>query len=298
MPLTRRELLCTAVAASLPSLPAFAAARSPDTLRLANRFAAIETGLGGRLGVAALDTGSGRGLRYRGSERFPMCSTHKFLTVAAILQQTDQGRLSLAERVPYGRADLLAYAPIAKQHIEAGFMSVEALCAAAIEWSDNTAANLLLRLLGGPAGWTRYARSLGDEVSRLDRIEPMMNAADPGDPRDTTTPEAMLGDLHAVLLGGALRPASRRRLEAWLTGSRITRTLLRADLPPGWRVGDKSGSGDHGTRNDIGFLQPPHAASPTKILAAVYITGASAPLAARERAIAEIGRIIAETLTA
>ena len=117
--------------------------------------------------------------RYRGAERFAMCSTHKFLTVAAILKQVDRGKMSLDRKVTFTRADLLSYAPIAKQHVDAGVMTVDALSAATIGWSDNTADNLLLALIDGPAGWTRYARSLGDSVSRLDRLEPDLNTANP-----------------------------------------------------------------------------------------------------------------------
>src|SRR5262249_382697 len=152
-----------------------------------------------------------RRIAYRPREHFAMCSTHKFLSTAAVLAQVDRGRLSLDRQVPYSRAELLGYAPVTKQHVEAGSMTVDALCAAAIEWSDSTAAKLLLKLIDGPDGWTHYARSLGDTVSRLDRTEPGLNSAIPGDIRDTTTPGAMNHDLDAVLLGTALSEASRTR---------------------------------------------------------------------------------------
>ena len=251
---------------------------------------ALEAAHGGRLGVAAFDADSGRRLGYRAAETFPMCSTHKFLSAAAVLALVDRGERHLDQPVPYSAADLLSYAPITRAHVADGSMTLGALCAAALQWSDNTAANLLLTQIGGPAGWTRYARSVGDTVSRLDRTEPTLNTAIPGDLRDTTTPNAMLGDLRAVLIGDALSEASRQTLEAWMLGGTITGPLLKAGVPKDWRVADKSGSGDHGTRNDIGILLRPHA---PPILAAVYYTNSPAPTADQNAVIAAVARIIA-----
>lgn len=297
--LTRRGL-AAAAGAAVPGIAApwrVAAgappAAVPKLARAHAALAALEAAHGGRLGVVARDTASGRGIAYRAGERFAMCSTHKVLTAAAILAMVDRGDLALGRRVPYRRADLLTYAPITRQHADAGWMTVDALCAAAIAWSDNTAENLLLGLIGGPAGWTRYARSIGDGTSRLDRTEPALNDAVPGDPRDTTTPAAMARNLEVVLLRGALSRGSRARLRGWMVGSRITGTLLRAGVPNDWLVGDKSGSGEHGSRNDIGMMVPPRAAP---ILASVYFTGSPSPLPSRDRVIADVGRIIAATL--
>lgn len=280
--LSRRAVMGAAIGyAASPALAETAAAA----------LAALEKQNGGRLGVCAVDTGSGRRVLYRAAERFPLCSTYKLLAVAAVLSRVDHGQLRLDQRVPYGPADLLSYAPITRKNVGSGFMTVSDLCAAALEWSDNTAANLLLRLIGGPRGWTRFVRRLGDTTTRLDRTEPTLNTAIPGDPRDTTTPEAMAADLQAVLLGRALSEASRAQLNAWLLASQIDAALLLAGLPPGWRVGDKSGAGAYGTRNDIGILYPPHAAP---ILAAVYYTETTQPMAASNRLIAECGHIIAQ----
>jgi beta-lactamase class A len=258
-------------------------------------LAALEAAHGGRLGVAVLETGSGRRFGYRADERYPMCSTHKFLGVGAVLKRVDRGELHLGQRVPYSAADLLSYAPITRAHVAEGSMTLGALCAAALQWSDNTAANLLLAQIGGPAGWTRYARSIGDTVSRLDRTEPTLNTAIPGDPRDTTSPDAMLGDLHAVLLGNALSQKSRQQLEDWILGGTITGPLLKAGLPKDWRVADKSGSGDHGTRNDIGMLLPPKAAP---VLTAVYYTNSPASMPRQNAVIAAVGRMIAQRFAA
>jgi beta-lactamase class A len=299
--LTRRSFAATAFGAALGgALPAQAqssaaaplAGSDPALARAHAAIGVLEARNGGRLGVLAVDTGSGRRISVRADERFAMCSTHKFLAAAAILAKVDRGETTLDQRVPYGRADLLDYAPITRKNAAAGFMTVAALCAAAIEWSDNTAENLLLALIGGPPGWTRYARSIGDTTSRLDRFEPALNTAIPGDPRDTTTPAAMVGDLHGVLLGKVLTEGSRQQLETWMLDSRITASLLRAGVPQGWRVADKSGSGDNGTRNDIGIILPPGAAP---IVAAVYYTQSPEPQASREKVLAETGRIIART---
>ena len=288
--LTRRALIAAGFTAALTRI-SHTQAQAPAP---AQAFAALEAQHGGRLGIAALETGTRRRIGYRADERFPMCSTHKFQTVAAILSRVDHGQLSLDRKLPYRSDDLVAYAPIAKEHLEEGFLTVEAACAAAIQWSDNTADNLLLGLLGGPEGWTRYARSLGDQISRLDRIEPALNTGVPDDPRDTSSPMAMLGALDTVLLGTALGRSSRARLEAWMLGGKVSDTLLRAAAPAGWRVGDKSGSGDRGSRNDIAILRPPHTNPFTDapILAAVYYTGSAEPLAMRESVVAEAGRII------
>jgi beta-lactamase class A len=278
-------------AASGAALPRGARSAAPDLTEQA--LAALEATNGGRLGVVAVDTASGRRIAYRADERFPMCSTHKLLSAAAILAMVEAGRITLDQQVPYGPADLLDYAPVTRKHVDAGSMTVDALCAAAVAWSDNTAGNLLLRLIGGPEGWTRYIRSIGDPVSRLDRVETALNTAIPGDPRDTTTPEAMVRDLRAILVGNALNAASRARLEGWMFDSPITGALLRAGLPSGWRVGDKSGAGERGSRNDIGIILPPDG---TPVLAAVFYTGSDAPPASRDKTIADVGRLIAKNL--
>ena len=279
-----------AAAASL-ALALTAGVTTPqDTPSIASRLAAIEARTGGRLGVAVLDTGSGRRIEYRAHERFAMCSTFKLLLAGAVLVRVDAGNESLDRRVAYGPADLLEYAPVAKEHVARGSLPVSALCAAAVEVSDNTAANLLLVTLGGPEGLTRYARSLGDEATRLDRMEPELNANAPGDPRDSTTPAAMLTSLSRLLVGDALTATSRARLETWLVKSRTGAARLRAGLPPTWRAGDKTGTCNNGATNDVAIAWPP---GRPPVLAAAYFTGSTAPLAEREAALAEVGGVIA-----
>ncbi len=255
-----------------------------------DRLAAIEAETGGRLGVAVLDTGSGRRIEYRAGERFAMCSTFKLLLAAAVLSRVDAGQESLDRRLSYGPADLLDYAPVAKERVAEGGLPVGTLCAATVEVSDNTAANLLLATLGGPEGLTRYARDLGDEVTRLDRTEPALNMNAPGDPRDTTTPAAMVANLQRLLLGDALSATSRGQLEAWLVASPTGAARIRAGLPPTWRAGGKTGTGSNGATNDVVVAWPPDR---KPLLIAVYLTGSSAPLAAREAALAQVGRLVA-----
>jgi beta-lactamase class A len=252
-------------------------------------IAQIEKRAGGRLGVAVLDTQTGRRADYRADERFPMCSTFKLLAVSAVLTRVDRGLEKLDRRIAYTEADLLDYAPITRAHVGEGAMTVVALCAAAIQWSDNTAANLLLATLGGPAGVTRYVRSLGDPVTRLDRNEPTANICIPGDPRDTTTPAAMLADLKLLTLGRALSEASRARLITWLVNYSTPFARIPAGLPAGWMSGNKTGTGANGTANDIAIVWPPGRAP---MLMAVYYTGSTAPADARDGAIADVARIV------
>ncbi|MCR0983567.1 class A beta-lactamase [Roseomonas pecuniae] len=245
---------------------------------------------GGRLGVSVLDTGSGRRCAWRGGQRFPVTSTFKMLLAAAILAEADAGRERLDRHIRITPADILEYAPVTGRHVSQEGMSLGELCEAAVVWSDNTAGNLLLSILGGPAGLTGFVRRLEDEAFRLDRTEPTLNEASPGDPRDTTTPDAMLGTMQRLLLGPALSPESRARLTEWLLGCRTGDEKIRAGLPAGWRCGDKTGGGGHGTNNDVAILWPPGRAP---ILVTAYLTESAAPLAARNAALAAVGRAVA-----
>jgi len=256
----------------------------------AARLAALESRSGGRLGVMALDTGTGRRLGHRSEERFPLCSTFKVLLAGAVLARVEQGRERLDRPIAYTKADLLEYAPVTTARAAEGRMTVEALCAAAVEASDNTAANLLLQALGGPAELTAFARNLGDAVTRLDRTEPALNTALPDDPRDTTTPTAMVEAMKAMLLGGGLEPASCQRLEGWMRGCTTGGDRLRAGLPATWTVGDKTGTGDRGTVNDVAILRPPGRAP---VLVAAYYTDSRASLRDRNAVLGEVGRIVA-----
>ena len=288
--LTRRQMLqgmaSSVFAGALRGVPARAASPPPA---LQAQFSRIESLTGGRLGVAMLDTQSGMTAGHRADQRFPLCSTWKLLAVAALLRNVDAGHERLDRRVKFSAQDLVAYSPITQDHVGERGMSLAELCDAALTWSDNTAGNLLLQALRGPSAVTRYLRAIGDNVTRLDRSEPDLNQATPGDVRDTTSPNAMLGDLGTLLLGNALKQPSRARLNAWLAANTTGAKLLRAGFPGTWRVGDKSGAGGHATRNDVAIATPPGRAP---ILVAVYLTEAKVADEQRDAAIASVARAI------
>jgi beta-lactamase class A len=260
---------------------------------LGKDFAALETESGGRLGVAVLDSGSGAFAGHRADERFPICSTFKLLAAAAVLKRVDQGREQLDRRVKFETSDIVAYSPATKDRAGGDGMTLAELCAAAMTLSDNTAGNLILASLGGPQALNQYVRSIGDTMTRLDRIEPDLNEALPDDPRDTTTPGAMLKNIQTLVLGDALSEPSKKQLAAWLVGNKTGAARLRAGLPAGWRVGDKTGSGERGTANDVAVAWPTQSAP---VLMAVYLTGTTASGEARNRIIAAIGSAIAAKL--
>ena len=208
-----------------------AAAISQD--RFVAELKRLESESGGRLGVTLLDTNTGQRVGHRMDERFPMCSTFKVLASGAILHRIDASKENLARRIYFSEADLVTYSPETKKHVGPDGMTVAELCQAAMTLSDNTAGNLLLASIGGPQGLTAFARLLSDDVTRLDRIETELNEALPGDPRDTTTPNAMASDLRALVLGDALSAKSREQLTAWLIASKTGGKRLRAGLPAG-----------------------------------------------------------------
>src|SRR5215831_15743143 len=213
-----------------------AAGTPGSTSDFADRILPIEQRTGARIGVAALDSGSGKRLDYRSEERFPMCSAFKFLAAAAVLKRVDEGKEKLDRFVSYGAKEILEYAPVTKAHLKDRGMTLGALCAAAIEQSDNTAGNLLLDAIGGPVGLTSFARSIGDQTTRLDRKEPELNSAIPGDERDTTNPAAMCADMQRLLLGNVLSEASRHQLEDWLRQNATGALMIRAGVSKMWTV--------------------------------------------------------------
>ena len=274
----------------LAYLTASAASGKDDA---AARVAAVETRIGGRIGVAALDTSNSKRVDYRADERFPMCSTFKFLAAAAVLKRVDDKQDKLERFISYDAKDILEYAPVTKEHLKDGGMTLGALCAAAIEQSDNTAANLLLDTIGDPAGLTNFLRGLGDNMTRLDRKEPELNSAIPGDERDTTTPAAICVDMQRLLLGDALSKSSRRQLEEWLQRNETGGLMIRSGVPRTWTVGDKTGRCANGATNDVAIMRPP---SRAPILLAIYSVGSPATANDREAAIAEVAKIVAESM--
>jgi beta-lactamase class A len=267
---------------------------SPQQALFQRRVRAIEVASGGRLGVAIRNTASGAEYVHRGDERFPLTSTFKMLAAAAVLARVDQGAEQLARRVPVQAADIVTYSPVTQPRVGSS-MTVAELCEAAVAISDNAAGNLLLRSFGGPAGLTAYVRTLGDPATRLDRWETELNEAAPGDPRDTTSPLAMLRTMDKLALGTALSPASREQLVAWLLANKVGATRLRARLPAGWRIADKTGAGGNGTNNDVGVLWPPGG---KPVLVACYLTGSTVDGPGRDRAVADVGELAAQLVAA
>ncbi|WP_189613026.1 class A beta-lactamase [Pigmentiphaga litoralis] len=276
----------------------------PRAADAARRFAAIEQTTGCRLGVGVIDTHTGTRYGYREHERFPMCSTFKTLASGFVLHRVDQGQERLDRRVRFSKADLVDYSPGTEKHAGGDGMTVVDICSVMTTLSDNTAANLMLASFGGPDGLTAWLRSIGDATTRLDRNEPTLNSAIPGDPRDTTTPAAMASTLRALALGSVLSPASREQFVAWLVANRTGDTRLRAGVPAGWTVGDKTGTGTNGTHNDIAVMWPAGRGmsagqangSKTRgpVIVTTYLTEAAATAPARrDAAIVEVAQWVA-----
>jgi len=261
---------------------------------LASNLEKLEKERGGRLGVAIDDTENNRQAGYRSEERFPMCSTFKLLAVAAVLTRIDKGDDRLDRRIKFESTEVVVDSPVTKNRIGGDGMTLAEICEAAIIVSDDTAGNLLLSILGGSDSLTAYARSLGDTVTRLDRIEPVLNESKPGDLRDTTSPAAMLSNIRTLVAGSALTPASRDHLTGWLVGNKTGDKRLRAGFPRNWRIGDKTGAGENGTTNDVAVLWPSPERPP--VFVSVYLTGSSVDGDHRSATLAMVGATILRSL--
>jgi beta-lactamase class A len=284
MTINRRTFL--AAASSLAVSAAFAEEAPPP-------LAAYERETGGRIGVYAENLASGAKITWRADERFVMCSTFKASLAAFVLARVDRGEDQLSAMVNYGEKDLLDYAPVAKQNLAAGAMSVSDMCKAIVELSDNTCANLLLARSGGPAALTAFWRATGDTVSRLDHNEPELNRSPPGDPNDTTTPAAMAGNLRRFLLGDALSQGSREHLTEWMVGCKTGNNRLRGGLPKDWKIGDKTGNNGKDASGDIAIAWP-KVGGPVLICA--YTQGGSPTPPQFEAIFAEVGRLVGRQL--
>jgi beta-lactamase class A len=262
---------------------------------LQNDLAGIEAKSGGHLGVAVLDTASGTRADYRGNERFPLCSTFKVLAVSAVLKRVEAGHERLDRGFVLKRTDLVAYSPVLKDRV-GDTITLAELCAAAMTESDNTAADFVLKSIGGPAAVTAYARTIGDTVTHLDNNEPLFSRTKPVGlaKADMTTPMAMVNDLQTLVLGDALAPNSREQLKGWLLGCKTGDRRLRAGLPTGWQCGEKTGSDEsHGSTNDIGLLWPPQR---PPVIVAAYLTQTKAKYEDREGALADVARAVVGAL--
>jgi beta-lactamase class A len=294
----RRTFLAASVALAAgcrAAEPAKSPNRGEIAVEAGKRLEAIRDtlGPGGRLGVAAIDTGSGHELRFDAESRYSMASTFKLPLAAAMLALVDGGAISLEDKLAIPPGKLLDNSPAVERYREEGSLSVGRLCSAIVELSDNSAANMLLRRIGGPEALTRFIRTCGDPVTRLDRYETDLNSNLPGDPRDTTTAAAMAGLARTLVLGDTLTEQSRNHLSAWLKKSVPGADRLKAGLPsPPWLVGHKTGTGANGAVNDVGVAwrsgKPP-------IVIACYQSGGDADAAVRAAAHAAVGRLVAET---
>ena len=287
--ITRRGLLAGGLAAA-PFVCSFRARAEISDEDIQTSLADLEKNNGGRLGVAILDIGTGRGIAHRGDERFAMCSTFKVLAAALILTRVDRGEERLDRRITYAKDSLIAYSPETEKHAGEEGMTLGEICKAGLTLSDNTAANIMLESFGGPAALTSFARTLGDDVTRLDRIETALNEAKPGDPRDTTSPSAMAENLRKIVLGSVLATPSRMQMADWMLANKTGDKRLRAGLPKDWRIGDKTGSGGNATTNDIALIWPPGL---PPIVVTVYYAESPASDDARSAVIAEVGRLVA-----
>jgi beta-lactamase class A len=285
--MNRRDVLCSTLA--LLASPALAQ-RAPISA-----FTDYERDSGGHIGVYAKNLKTGALLSWRAHERFLMCSSFKASLAASVLGRVDRGQARMDELIAYGPADLMEWAPVAKQNLEKGAMSVADMCAAAVELSDNTCANALLARFGGPPALTAFWRSIGDTVSRLDHNEPELNRTPPGDPRDTTTPAAMSGNLHKLILGTALSPASREHLTNWMLGCKTGDNRLRAGLPKDWRVGDKTGNNGKDAAIDIAVTWSTRG---EPVVVCAYTRGGAPTSRQVDEVFAHIGRYVGTHLAA
>lgn len=290
--LTRRAFLSGLSAAVLSCVSDRAPSRSA-TRDAHDPLAELEARIGGRFGVCVIDASGRVMLARRDTERFALCSTFKWALAAKVFAEIDRGKLALNQELPFTEKDLLEYAPLTRAQAGRGRMTVEELAMAAVSVSDNTAANLLLDCIGGSARLTQFLREQGDGVTRLDRNEPTLNSNEPGDPRDTTTPQAMAGLMRTVLLGDALSAESRERLLSYMLKSPTGKDRLRAGFPKSYRVADKTGTGGNGAVNDVAVVWPPNHAP---LLVACYMSESHAALPTLVSGHAEVGRLVAKSV--
>jgi len=280
------------VGAALISSPSslFAATEKPLVESIEKKLQSLEAASKGRIGVSALDTSNSKRFEFRSNERFSLCSTFKLFLVGAVLKKSMTDPRFLGKRIQIARKEVesAGYSPITEKNV-GNEMSIAQLCEATIQYSDNAAANLLMKRLEGPSGVTQFLRSMGDTVSRLDRWEPDLDPAYPGDPRDTSTPSAVEKSLRSLLLGGMLDLPQRTQLITWLKGNTTGDARIRAGVPKGWSVADKTGTCSYGTTNDIGMIWPPDR---DPILVAIYFIQEKKEALPRNDVIASVTRIL------
>ncbi|WP_017667594.1 class A beta-lactamase [Sandarakinorhabdus sp. AAP62] len=279
--------------AGLPLLTAAPTLAKPDRFAALRRaISQIERSAGGPIGISLIDTQTGERFGHRANDRFPLCSTFKLLLAARLLHGADKGEWTMNDRLPVTKADLLFNAPFTERRV-GGSASLLELAEAMAVLSDNPAANIALARIGGPVALTRWLRATGDRITRLDRNEPEMNNERPGDPRDTTTPTAMLATTRALVEGGILSSAARRTLFGWMQASKTADSMIRAALPPGWQEANKTGAGSWHARNIVSVITPP---GRKPIWVAAYLFAAKSELGERNRQFVPLGRAIVESV--
>jgi len=293
MTLGRRDFSKLVLSACAAGGPFKVALATTMTNRLLGKVRLVEDRLQARLGFTALDTETGGAWRYQADQRFPMCSTFKVIASGAFLARVDRGDDSLERRVVIREEDLVSYSPLTEARVGGQGMMMAEICEAALTLSDNTAGNKVLESIGGPSGLTEFARSIGDEVTRLDRWETDLNEALVGDERDTTSPNAMTQTLRELLLGDTLSGNSKQQLQDWMIANKTGDAKLRAGLPLNWVVGDKTGGGENGTMADVAIIWP---ASRQPLFVAVYMTETAASFDDRNAGIAEIASSLREEI--
>lgn len=247
-----------------------------------------------RIGIMVLDHQADRRFERNADLLFPITSTFKAFAAAALLARVDAGQEQLSRRIHFSAGSLVTYSPITEKHVGDAGMTLSEICEAACTVSDNTAGNLLLQAIGGPSGLTDFMRGIGDSVTRLDRVETILNEGTPGDPRDTTSPRAAVGSLDKVLLGNVLSDTSRSILKGWMLGNKVAGPLLRSGIPADWQIADRSGAGGYGSRSIIAAIWPPNR---KPIVVAIYITETQASMDDRNAAIAELGAALPSAIT-
>lgn len=279
------------VTGSAPGAGSASASASAASAAQQAAFAQLESQFSATIGVYAIDTGTGQTVTYQADTRFAYCSTMKAFAAEVLLQRDTDSQLQ--QTVHYSTSDLVDYSPVTSLHVTTG-MTLNAIMTAAIEVSDNTAYNLMLQQIGGPTALQTALRNLGDKTTNVNRTEPTVNSATPGDPRDTTTPRAIAADLRAAVLGTDLTPARRTQLTAWLVGNTTGGPYIRAVVPADWKVADRTGNGDYGTRNDIAVLWPAGGGAPIVLAVLSHRGTAAAPSA--DALIADATKIVIAAL--
>ena len=264
-----------------------------NTTKLIQAVQAEESALQARVGMAVFDANTGTTWNYRGDERFPLNSTHKTFSCAALLAKVDGKSLSLDQSVSISKEMLVTYSPITEKSLSPETVTLDKICQAAVSYSDNTAANVVFDAIGGATGFNAYMRSIGDEQTQLDRKEPELNEGTPGDVRDTTTPNAIVNSLRKILLGDGLSVSSRSDLTQWMLDDQVAGALLRASLPADWKIADKTGAGGYGSRSIVAVIWPP---SKQPLVIGIYITQTKASMQASNQAFARIGVALKDTV--